>query len=421
MEAYASSVDVCLNSIERDEENAAAARVAANALLASRIGHHDAAEAWFNVAIEHAHDVEAKAALVYRSSLELVRRGRTECTSRLEQFADVPSTLRAAINATLATAHIMADRAPEAMRFASRARDILTTDAESAQRARTLYQIAFVAMRTGQFEDAKTFSREAVESARRHKDHDIAARGYSLLYELAHHIDCDPRAALRYVELVESCAAESGDEMVRAWATMTGLYIDIEAGNLAGARARERALRAVDIVQSVDLGSSTLVPAQAMRCAWRRDFAQAYRLVAESGETQPAPELRAYRFAEAALYAAAAGEIENARVAIESAEWALSHSQSSMPKARVTSLAYCALASALAVGVESAESKIARLESVADEVPATMDALIAAVRAIYDYWCGVENHAELLDAFAVLHEQYFGGISMLFEALPVPS
>lgn len=418
MEAYV-GVEACLSTIEREEKFVAAAVVAANAMLASRIGHHDAAEAWFNLAIERARDVESKAALVYRSSLDLVRRGRFDMIPRLEEYADLDTTLAAALNATLATAYVLADRAPDAMRRAYRARDILTGDAPSSQRSRTLYQIAYVSIRTGQIGDAKTFAHEAVESARRDNDYDIAARGYSLLYELTYSIECDPRSALRYIEMAEACAERSGDAHVRAWATMGALYIEIEAGNIAAAAERERALTAVDVVQSAEMTSETLVPAQALRSAWRRDFAKAYRLVAESSESQATIDRRAHRFAESAIYAAAAGAIEEARTAIESAEWMLSH-EAFKTKTHVETLAYTTLAAALATGTESAAPRHKRLLALRDEMPPAMVAVIDAVDAVYRNWQGSDNHEALLAAFAGLRAQYLGGISMLFEGLPVP-
>lgn len=418
MEAYV-GVEACLSTIEREERLAAAAVVAANAMLASRIGHHDAAEAWFNLAIERARDPESKAALVYRSSLDLVRRGRIDVIPRLEEYAGLDTSLAAALNATLATAYVIADRPNDAMRRAYQARDILASERLSSQRPRTLYQIAFVALRTGEIHNAKTFAHEAVESARRDNDYDIAARGYSLLYELAYSLECDPRAALRYVEMVENYAKRSGDAHVRAWATMAALYIEVEAGNLSGARERELALSAADLVQSAEITSETLVPAQALRSAWRRDFAKAYRLVAESGESQATNDRRAHRFAEAALYAAAAGSVEEARTAIESAEWMLS-SQVFKQKAHIETLAYTTLASALATGIESAEPRRARLLAWRDEVPPAMVALIDAVDAVFRNWQGAGNHEELLRAFEALRTHYLGGISMLFEALPMP-
>lgn len=418
MEAYI-GVEACLSTIEREEKLAEAALVAANAMLASRIGHHDAAEAWFNLAIERARDVESKAALVYRSSLDLVRRGRTDSIPRLEEYADLDTTLSAALNATLATAYVIADRSHDAMRRAYRARDILASEAPSSQRARTLYQIAYVSLRTGEIGDAKTFARESVESARRADDFDIAARGYSLLYELAYSIECDPRAALRYIEMAEACSRQSGDASVRSWATMGAFYIEIEAGNVSSATVRESGLTAADVVQSAEITSETLVPAQALRCAWRRDFAKAYRLVAESSESQATVDRRAHRFAESAIYAAAAGAIEEARTAIESAEWMLSH-ESFKSKTYVETLAYTMLASALATGIESAGSRRTRLLALRDEMPPSMVAVIDAADAVYRNWQGAQNHEELLGAFAGLREQYLGGISMLFEALPLP-
>ncbi len=395
-------------------------RLAARALLASRMGHHDAAEAWFKSAIDSAPDAESKAALVYRSALATLRRGRTDAIPMLERYARIPTALSAALNATLATAYVLADRPEEARRIAHRARDVLTTEEPVAQRPRTLYQIAYVGLRTGDFTEAKTFAHEAVEAARRVKDNDLLARGYSLLYEIAHHIDCDPAAALRYVELVDACASQTGDVYVRAWALMAAFFIEIEAGNDKAARVREQALSVIDIVQSAELTSETLVPGQALRSAWQRDFSRAHRLVAESAESQGTPDRRACRFAKAALYAAAAGEIGPARDAIESAEWTIAHSRFKS-KAHVEALAYCALAAALATGVESAEKPMRRLRALRSEVPRSMEALIDAVEAIYESWSGAANHSALLDAFAALRAEYLGGISMLLEVLPIAS
>lgn len=411
------AIEACLDSIARDAAIGPVAVVAANAVLASRVGHHDAAEAWFNLAIERVGDLESKAALAYRSSLALLRRGRVECIPRLERFADQGSSLSAALNATLATAYVLADRMPDAYRRAYRARDILAGDAECAQRARTLYQIGYVALRAGELTDAKTFAHEAIESARRCEDDDIAARGYSLLYELAYYIECDPRSALRYVELAESFAAKSGDAHIRTWAIMGALYIEMEAGNLSRARERERALSAIDVVQSAEQTSEALVPAQALRCAWNGDFARAYRIVAESGESQISADRRALRFAEAALYAAAAGLTDAARAAIESADWTLAQSPSKT-KEHIVALAYLALAAASATGVDAAARRLQSLSAMRAEVPIAMDALIAAVEAVFGSWTSAENHDELLDAFAALRAQYLGGISMLLEALP---
>jgi tetratricopeptide (TPR) repeat protein len=417
MEAYA-GVDACLSSIDRDERHRAAAMVAANAMLASRIGHHDAAEAWFNLAIERAEDVESKAALVYRASLALLRRGRTDMIPRLEQYADCVSSLSAALNATLATAYVMAERPNDAIRRAYRARDILASNAASLQRSRTLYQIAYVALRTGELNEAKTFAREAVESARREGDYDIAARGYSLLYELAYIVDCDPRRALRYLRLVESCAAQSGDAHVRAWASMGAFYIAIEAGDMSEALTHERALSAIDIVQGAEEASEALVPAQALRWAWGRDFKRAYSLVAESGESQISTDRRARRYAEAALYAAADGLREESISAIESADWTFSHA-TFKTKGYIIARAFLMLAAALTLGVDAARPRLEHLRALRGEAPPGIAAFIDATEAVYRSWCGEQNHEQLLASFAALREQYLGGLSMLLEALPV--
>ncbi len=411
-------VRTCLSRFVGNDERDAAL-IAVKAALASQAGHHDAAEAWFNQAIALARDPELEASLVYRSSLGLLRRGRTDCIDALERCAARSSSLETELLATLSTAYVVANRLDDARRAAWRARDQIGRSVRACREPRTLHQIAYAALRCGEFAEAKRFARETVSCALHQGNHDLASRGYSVLYELAQVIECDPEQALRYIEAAGECAAKSGDAHVRVWATMGALYIEADRGNVTAMRALEASLDAVDVVQSPEESGEALLPVEALRRAWNGEFAQAYRLLGESAEVQITADRRALRFAEMALYAAAAGLKDEARTSVDSAEWAM-HEALSDTRHALQAQAYLTLAAALASGVADAEPRLTRfLQNRLDHSP-TMEALARSVRAVHAYWSGARNHGEVLESLDMMREQHLGGIARLFESLPVP-
>ena len=63
-----------------------------------------------------------------------------------------------------------------------------------------------------------------------------------------------------------------------------------------------------------------LLPARALRLCWRGDFEAAHQLLAFSAGRQPTPESQALRWAEVAVYAAAAGRESSAAGAVAKAQ-----------------------------------------------------------------------------------------------------
>jgi tetratricopeptide (TPR) repeat protein len=418
----AGSGDVVRSCMERfvEPEPRSGVLVAVSAVLAAQIGHYDAAESWFKRAIALTADPELKAALVYRHALESLRRGKTDCIEVLERSVERPGRLAAALQATLATAYAIANRLDEARRLAWRARETLEVESTlRLDRARTIHQIAYVALRCGDYPEAKRFASEAVAVALHDGNYDLVSRAYSVLYELAHAIECDPVEALRYIELVADSAAKSGDAKVRVWALMGALYNEAERGNTRAVRALEEALGAVDVVQNPDETSLALLPMEAMRAAWGGDFARAHSLLVESAEVQATPDRRAMRFAEVALYAAAAGMRDDARVAIDSADWALNDA-APVTRYSLQAQAYLALAAGLSLDTQNARTRLKRLEAKQLTLPVAIDGLFRAARTIVANWAGDPNHADVLDSLTAMRAAHLGGIADLFEALPFP-
>lgn len=400
-----------------DPRGAALTGVAA--ALESQIGHYDTADAWYRQAVASAGNLEVKIALVYRWSLGLLRRGKSECVELLERYAEVPSRLQAALHATLAAAYTMMDKLDDARRWAWRARETIDGSAVGGiDRARTLHQIAYVSLRCGEYADAKRFANEVVVIALHEGNYDLAGRAYSVLYELAGCIECDPTEARRYIDLVADNATKSGDVKARTWTLLAALDIEAERGNVVAMRELEEALNRLDVIQNPEGTHDVLLPVEALRSAWRCDFARAHRLVAENAEAQPTADRRALGFAEVALYAAAAGLHEEARAAIDSADWSLMNA--SETRQAFQAQAYLVLASALSLGIENASSRLKKLSDGKLALPNSVDALVRAVQSIVDAWSGSENHGEILNALESLERAHLGGIARLFEALPSP-
>lgn len=415
------NVDIVRSSMERfvGSEPRGAALTGISAALESQIGHYDTADAWYRQAVASAGNIEVKIALVYRWSLGLLRRGKSECVELLERYAEVPSRLKGALHATLAAAYTMMDRLDDARRWAWRARETIEESSVGGiDRARTLHQIAYVSLRCGDYADAKRFANEVVVIALHEGNYDLAGRAYSVLYELAGCIECDPVEARRYVDLVADNATKSGDIKARTWTLLAALDIEAERGNVVAMRDLEEALNRLDVVQNPEGTHDVLLPVEALRSAWCGDFARAHRLVAENAEAQPTPDRRALGFAEVALYAAAAGLHEDARAAIDSADWSLMNA--SETRQTFQAQAYLILASALSLGMESARLRLKKFDDRQLALPNSVDALMRAVQSIVEAWDGSDNHGDVLNALRALEIAHLGGIARLFEALPSP-
>jgi tetratricopeptide (TPR) repeat protein len=395
--------------------------LATNAVLEAQIGRYDTAEAWFKRAIALASDPEVKGSIVYRWSLDALRRGKTECIAELERYGNRSCSLTAALQATLATAYAIVNRTEDARRWVWCARATLESQPLAAmEQARTIHQIAFVALRCGEFLESKQFATQAVDLALREENYDLAARAYSVLYELAYSIECDNAEARKYVDLVARNTAKSGDAKARVWALCAALAIEAERGDTAAMRKLEYALDEVQLVQYPDLGSDVLLPVTALRSAWSGNFTRAYQLLAESAEAQPTADTRAKRFSEVALYAAAGGMNEEARAAIESADWALIGSPP-LTGLALQARAALVLATAISLGVERARTRLDGLRDERNELPASVLTLVHAVRSILDNWDGASNGFDVLESFASMRAAHLGGIARVFEMLPAPT
>jgi hypothetical protein len=137
-------------------------------------------------------------------------------------------------------------------------------------------------------------------------------------------------------------------------------------------------------------------------------------LLARSGDEQLTPDRRALRWAEIALYAAAAGMPEPAADALSEARRRLPDTGEG--KLAIQALSFALLAATLLRDGEArrelrGDSRLARLSG-------RLAPLLEAVEAIHNYNERSVDHHALLAAFEALHDAGLGGVAAMFEALP---
>ncbi len=243
---------------------------------------------------------------------------------------------------------------------------------------------------------------------------DLAARAHSILYEIAHAWEPNPREALEHVERVAAYGMKAGDAPIRQWALLAAYYIEAERGNSLAMSAIERSLNAAEVLQTTDETTAALLPGQALRATWTGDFEHAFRLLSHTAEHQVSRDRRALRWAEIALFATAAGLLHEARGAVTAARSELDGARAGKHSAQAR--AYLLIALALQRDPMTWIT-VHDVMLVTEETPA-VTALVRAADVLHDHWLKKRDHTRVLGAMDALREQYLGGIALMLEALP---
>ncbi|MBV8602540.1 MAG: AAA family ATPase [Candidatus Eremiobacteraeota bacterium] len=411
-------VEAGLERVEEDELHANPPLLALKAVLDSQRARFDTSEAWFRLAIHELTDRRLRLHIVYRYALDLMRRGRLDSIELLEpaveEAASASDEIHPLLCATLATAYALSDRLDEARALIARAIPLLESSLPVAMRARALHQAAYVALRAGETAEAEAYARRVLELAVPEALYDIAARAHSILYEIALAWEANPRKALEHVENVASFALRCGDAHVREWALIAAYYIEAERGNGGMMSAIERSLNTADVLQMTDELTTALLPGQALRATWGGDFAHAHRLLAHSAGEQVTPDRRALRWAEIAVYAAGAGQEDEARIAIGAARAELT--EAAPGKHTVQALAYLLIASSMLQDAMTwltvrGDPRFTRLSP-------SLGSLLHAADALHEHWAEKRDHDAVLSALEELRTHDLGGVAAMLEALP---
>ncbi|HYW54094.1 MAG TPA: hypothetical protein VE826_08990, partial [Dongiaceae bacterium] len=217
---------------------------------------------------------------------------------------------------------------------------------------------------------------------------------------------------------LEAAARRAGNESVRLYAILNAFAIEVDAGNTSALDRLTSELSAMQLLMTRAV-SEALLPAQALRAAWNADFAHAYELLAP-GAPKLADRLRAaYRWAEVAVYAAAARRAPEARAALAALHERLAGVAPAQPLA-IRAVAYRALAEMLVGDAAAAARTIAEARRLAARAPARGRALVEAIAALVA--CrreGARRFRDLAVALDALDAHALGGVARLLARLPV--
>ena len=403
-----------------DEFAAFPVALALKASLESLHGSFDVAEAWFRHAIKNVGDSSQRGAIVFRFATDLVRRDRRDAIDLLQPIVEADGHeigLAVSLAGLLATAYATHHQDDDAARTIERALTQMAAIDDTTIRAKVYYQAGYVALFAGDVQRAKSFAQRAVDTALPAHLYDIAARALSILYNVAMDHDDDIASTRKHLEQLASCSIKAGSRHLLMYATLGQYEVEVLCGNLVESARLDEALKSLEVDYSV-IATETLLPAQALRATWSGDFHRAYRLIAPTAEKQITPNRQAQRYAEIAVYAAAAGLRGEATAA---AARALATAPKSGPADKTVTFtkAYVALALAL-LGRRARATQILLKLSRSRFLTPRLEQLIHAIRTINERWTRGSYSTELRSVLDRLDACDFGGIGRLIEALPLP-
>jgi ATP/maltotriose-dependent transcriptional regulator MalT len=399
--------------------------LAMKGILASLDQSYDVSEAWFCMAIETAHDGERRE-IVMRYGMDLVRRGRHDVVELLEAEAAREDTranadVDAALWALLGTAYVGAHRPDEAREAARRALIRLPGVQDDDLRARVLHQASYVALNDGDAAAAKSLAERALARADQTFLYDLAARVLSVLFNVAMLHDDDVPAARRALLRLEEAGRKAGSDALRLYAILNAYAIEADAADTAALARLDDQLREMQVLLTRPVAEA-LLPAQALRAAWDGQFSHAYDLLAPGAEKQLSDDGRtAYRWAEIAVYGAAAGKHAEARDALAHCRAGLRALDRHKPLA-VRTAAYVALAEILLGDDTAALAALADARAAVASSAGRFAALVEAIAAFYD--CGTGRLAAFLalgDALDELDRCDLSGVARFVGKLPLPA
>ncbi len=363
--------------------------------------------------------------IVIRYGMDLVRRGRDDVVTLLEAEAGDAETrgsadADAALWALLGTAYVAAHRPDDARIAARRAIVRLPAVADDALRARVLHQASYVALNDGDHALAKSLANRALARAEASFLYDLAARALSVLFNVAMLHDDDVPAARSALTRLEEAGRKAGNDALRLYAILNAYSIEVDAGDVEALERLNRQLGEMQVLLT-PMVSEGLLPAQALRATWDGRFAHAYDLLAPGAQNLFDDDRTAYRWAEVAVYAAAAGKERDAREALARCCETMERLTGEEPLG-VRALAYLALARTLLGEDDAALATIARARAAAGNPFGRIRMLVETVAAFYD--CRARGSEALLalgDMLDELEHCDLGGVARFIARLPTAS
>ena len=396
--------------------------LAVKATLASLDESFDVSEVLFGMAIERASERDRRE-LVLRYGMDLVRRGRPDAVDVLEaeaarDGARASADEDAALWALLGTAYVAAQNIELAREAAARAVMRLPGVVDDGLRARVLHQAAYVALNDRDWDTARRLAERALSRAEDLFLYDLAARALSVVFNVAWLHAEDAEAARDALARLDEAGRKAGSEPLRLYAILNAYAIEVDAGDVHALERFNRQLADMQVLMTRAV-TEALLPAQALRAAWDGNFTHAYDLLAP-GATKLVDHLRAaYRWAEVALYGAAANKVAEARDAIDASRERLAAVAATEPLA-VRTIAYLALAETVLGDDATAAASIDEARAASVDAPARVRSLIDCVTAFYG--CRKRGPTAVLalgERLDALEQHALGGVARLIARLPV--
>ena len=398
-----------------------AALMGLTAMIEAARGRYELSDHAFRAAIEAAGaELDLRARLVQRYGTEMVRRG-LDCTELLKPYSeryDLEPSLRATILGTLATAFIQHGRETEALVAIDAAMHSIAGSAEDATRARVLQQAAYVHLYARSIPQARSYAGLAIDAALKFNMYEVAARAYSILYTISSETDGDPIAALSILDKLGECARKSASSQARMFALIGTYEIEMERGNIAAIERLDPLVRESRAIYPQAYAEG-LLPADALRAAWSGDFRTAYDMLSGTAPDQRDPERRALRWAEIALYAAAAEMPEAADEAFDASTAILHDLRGNSRRVLRAQLLLC-ICEMLRGHNAAAHQRLTAAERSLPPGARRFSAFVNAVRATYRSRLGQTDGSAVSDgALERMRAENFGGIARLLTALPL--
>jgi LuxR family maltose regulon positive regulatory protein len=281
----------------------------------ARLGRFEASNAIFNTVVRKSSG-DQRADFAQRSAVSLINQYRHFEASRVLGSIPLSSIcnrrLRCRVAATLAAAQSASGKHKLANQSIDRALNLACHLNDTALEVTVLNSAAFVATRAGKFDAARASASKSVAVAQQAGLHNLAARAYSTLANVSSEAGDQETTTENLLRMLE-CAELAGDPAVARVALM-GLC------DLASERGDEHAFAELEAKLDVLEGRSdprwqeTLLPAKAMQLAWHGEYRDACDLLGATAYVHANLEQQFLRRTEIALYSAAAGLWEQAKL-----------------------------------------------------------------------------------------------------------
>lgn len=390
------------------------------AVIEAARGHFALVKRRFVNAIHAAeNDDRLRMSLVQRYAIELVRYDQ-DCVEFVSPYAHDNTLMvghRVPLLGTLATAYASSGAVSQAIATIDEALSLLDSrTADDEMQARLYQQAAYVYHMTPEVEKTRNFAQAAIDLALRHNLYEVAARAYTVLFTLAYNEE-DPISSLRMLDRVEENAVKGASQQAHIFALIASYEIEAERGSEAALERLDAALHDHEGLLP-QARFEALAPAFALRSSWSGDFSTAAAALRETIGSTTVPERRALRAAEAALYAAAAGD----RDAVSDASAIAADVLARIPpqhRRAIRIRCFLALADLLRGHEANAQRLLNEAERALTPSMRRLRALVTAIRAYQQARTGQIEHATLAASLERLSAEHFGGFARMLANLPV--